>query len=85
MDVDADARSASVECEWFRVEFMDKIMPGGMGIELGEMMEYMSNPGYHGGEAAIKAMDLITPKDVMLSLHHLMRTSVNWLNSWVIY
>lgn len=46
------------------VEFMDQIMPGGMGIELGEMMEYISNPGYYGGEAAIKELNLITPSDV---------------------
>lgn len=48
------------------VEFMDQIMPGGMGIELGEMTEYISDPGYFGGEAAVKAMDLITPKDVSI-------------------
>ncbi|GAB7336398.1 hypothetical protein MBLNU13_g09117t1 [Cladosporium sp. NU13] len=46
------------------VEFMDKVMPGGMGIELGEMMEYINSPGYYGGEAAIKATDLITPNDL---------------------
>lgn len=48
------------------VEFMDSIMPGGLDIELGEMMEYISDPGYFGGEAAVKAMGLITPKDVSI-------------------
>jgi hypothetical protein len=30
------------------------------------MMEYISDPGYFGGEAAVKAMGLITPKDVSI-------------------
>lgn len=50
------------------VEFMDQIMPGGMGIELGEMMEYISDPGYFGGEAAVEGLGLITPGDVSGSL-----------------
>ncbi|KAF2756732.1 NAD(P)-binding protein [Pseudovirgaria hyperparasitica] len=49
------------------VEFMDKIMPGGMGMELGEMMEYISSPGYYGGDKAVKELGLITPKDLGIS------------------
>jgi len=46
------------------VEFMDQIMPGGMGMELGEMMEYISSPGYYGGKAAIEGTGLIRPQDL---------------------
>lgn len=48
------------------VDDLDKMMPGGVGRELGEMMEYISDPGYFGGEEAVKAMNLITPSDVSL-------------------
>jgi hypothetical protein len=46
------------------VDDMDKMMPGGVGRELGEMMEYISDPGYFGGEDAIKELGAITPKDL---------------------
>lgn len=46
------------------VEDMDKAMPGGMGRELGEMMEYINNPGYYGGEEAIKELKLVEPHQV---------------------
>ena len=46
------------------VEFFDKIMPGGFGKELGEMMEYISDPGYFGGEEAVKELGLLEPKAV---------------------
>jgi hypothetical protein len=41
------------------VDHMDKIMPGGVGRELGEMMEYISEPGYFGGDEAIKELGAI--------------------------
>lgn len=59
------------------VEFMDQIMPGGMGIELGEMMEYISSPGYFGGDAAVKELNLITPKDVSVLHTFQMRNEAN--------
>lgn len=64
------------------VEFMDKIMPGGMGIEFGEMMEYINNPGYYGGEAAIEATNLITPKDVAISHHCTVCIETNEFAAW---
>lgn len=64
------------------VEFMDKIMPGGMGIELGEMMEYINNPGYYGGESAIKETNLITPKDVAISHLFIIRIETNEFTAW---
>ena len=48
------------------VDVMDKMVPGGTGRELGEMMEYISNPGYFGGEEAVRELNLITPKEVSL-------------------
>lgn len=46
------------------VEAIDKMMPGGFGIEIGEMMEYINSPGYFGGEDAIRELNLIEPKEV---------------------
>lgn len=50
------------------VEAMDKLMPGGMGMEFGEALEYLNSPGYYGGEAAIRELNLITPDDVSTNL-----------------
>jgi hypothetical protein len=52
------------------VDAMDKLMPGGVGIELGEMLEYISAPGYFGGEEAVKELGLIEPKEVIMILCH---------------
>ena len=49
------------------VDDMDKMMPGGVGKELGEMFEYFSDPGYFGGEEAIKELGAITPEDLGVS------------------
>lgn len=57
----------SVKYQRSTVDVMDKIMPGGVGKELGEMMEYISSPGYFGGEEAVKELGLIEPKDVGVS------------------
>ncbi|KAF2021444.1 NAD(P)-binding protein [Aaosphaeria arxii CBS 175.79] len=46
------------------VEDVDKAMPGGHGRELGEMMAYINDPGYFGGEEAVKELNLITPQDL---------------------
>ncbi|KAF2117362.1 hypothetical protein BDV96DRAFT_518320 [Lophiotrema nucula] len=46
------------------VEDMDQMIPGGIGRELGEMMEYISSPGYFGGEEAVKELNLIEPKEL---------------------
>lgn len=46
------------------VEVIDQMMPGGFGVEIGEMMEYINNPGYFGGEEAIRELNLIEPKEV---------------------
>ncbi|KAJ4304873.1 hypothetical protein N0V90_000401 [Kalmusia sp. IMI 367209] len=46
------------------VDDMDKAMPGGLGRELGEMMEYINDPGYFGGDEAVKALNLIPPKQL---------------------
>ena len=66
------------------VDDFDKAIPGGAGKELGDMCEYMSSPGYYGGEEAVKGMNLITPKDVSLyppEIHSLKCSSV-WLMSF---
>ncbi|KAF2715732.1 NAD(P)-binding protein [Pleomassaria siparia CBS 279.74] len=46
------------------VDSMDQMMPGGVGRELGEMMEYISSPGYYGGDEAVKELGLIEPKEL---------------------
>ena len=45
---------------------LEGFMPGGVGREMGEMMEYinMAELGYYGGPEAIKELHLIHPKDV---------------------
>jgi hypothetical protein len=49
------------------VKVLDELMPGGLGREIGEMMEYINVPGYFGGEEAIKELGLIEPKEVIKS------------------
>ena len=51
-------------CQELTVDDMDKMMPGGMGEELGEMFAYAAEFGYDGGDPSV-----ITPKDVSLALH----------------
>ena len=45
------------------LEDMDKMMPGGLGMELGEMFAYVAEFGYDGGDPSI-----ISAKDVSLAL-----------------
>ncbi|KAH6620598.1 hypothetical protein C7974DRAFT_316877 [Boeremia exigua] len=49
------------------VEAIDKIIPGGVGREIGEMLEYMSDPGYFGGEQAVRDLGLIKPEAIGVS------------------
>jgi hypothetical protein len=49
------------------VDDMDRVMPGGIGREIGEMMEYINDPGYFGGEEAVRDLGLIEPKDLGVS------------------
>lgn len=55
------------------VEAMDKMIPGGFGIEIGEMMEYINSPGYFGGEEAVRELNLIEPKEVTKVVYHCTR------------
>lgn len=54
----------SVKYQRTTTEVMDQMMPGGFGIEIGEMMEYINDPGYFGGEEAIKELNLIEPSEL---------------------
>ncbi|EGP90279.1 uncharacterized protein MYCGRDRAFT_91165 [Zymoseptoria tritici IPO323] len=62
----APRMNLGVEVKYQRgtVDAMDKLMPGGMGMEFGEALEYLNSPGYYGGEAAIRELNLITPDDL---------------------
>ncbi|KJX92904.1 hypothetical protein TI39_contig4602g00001 [Zymoseptoria brevis] len=59
-------KNLGVEVKYQRgtVKAMDKLMPGAMGMEFGETLEYLNSPGYYGGEAAIRELSLITPDDL---------------------
>ena len=41
------------------VEVLDKMMPGGLGKEIGEMFAYAAEFGYDGGDPSV-----VHPKDV---------------------
>lgn len=45
---------------WRTIEFIDQIIPRGMGVELVETMEYISDPGYSGLIAASACQDVFS-------------------------
>lgn len=49
------------------VDVMDQLMPGGVGREIGEMMEYISDPGYFGGQEAVEELGLVKPEELGVS------------------
>ena len=53
-------------CDELTVDDMDKMMPGGVGQELGEMFVYAVEFGYDGSDPSV-----ITPKDVSLALYQM--------------
>ena|SRR5690242_12481844 len=49
------------------VDDLDRAIPGGVGKEIGEMMEYISDPGYFGGQEAAEELGLVKPEELGVS------------------